>query len=269
MHIAKFLLANGAEVNAKGGDLLGAPLHWASRAGNVQMASVLVAKSADLLLCDSQGYNPFHLASHQGHVFMLIYLASLNPILVNSRDSLGRTALMWVAYQGNSISSLDFLVKYGRRFDLVGIDYISADQKIPLTMLPSSANDTVIMDLVDSLGYTALHWAVITRHWEFADILIGNGADIHIRDLAGKNIFDWCRDRNITKLPVNLESNIPNRGAVQQISTTSDVLSNNSKSSITIEKDDSPVTLTDDEKSLNALILQYSKDLKTVKIDKV
>ena len=58
----KLLVDAGALVDYAGGDLMATPLHWAARAGHVQMVTYLYMKGADPYLRDTQGYNALHLA---------------------------------------------------------------------------------------------------------------------------------------------------------------------------------------------------------------
>lgn len=95
------------------------------------MVTFLYKRGANPNIFDSQGYNSLHLASHGGHAFMILYLLAIG-MDVNVPDSLGRTALMWCAYQGNSLQSLRDLIRSGAS-----------------------------LDAIDSTGYTALHWAVM------------------------------------------------------------------------------------------------------------
>lgn len=95
------------------------------------MVTFLIKRSANPNLMDAQGYNPLHLASHAGHTFMMVYLLAVG-VPVDSPDSMGRTALQWSAYKGNSISGMIELIKSG------------AD-----------------LNLVDSTGCTALHWVYL------------------------------------------------------------------------------------------------------------
>ncbi|KAJ3326283.1 palmitoyltransferase akr1 [Boothiomyces sp. JEL0866] len=165
VNVAKYLLDRGAELDALGGDLVATPFHWAARSGHVQMVTLLYAKGANLYIKDSQGYNALHLAVHAGHAMMIVYLLSIG-MDVDSRDSMMRTPLMWSAYQGNSLEGMD-------------------------EMLRNSAS----IDLVDVTGYTALHWAVISQHYEFVRKLLEEGASHTIRDPAGKLPGDWAKER--------------------------------------------------------------------------
>ena len=64
--MAKYLLEQGADVNALGGDLVATPLHWAVRPGHVSMVRTLVEAGADLELSDRQGFTPLHTAAQVG-----------------------------------------------------------------------------------------------------------------------------------------------------------------------------------------------------------
>ncbi|KAJ3273008.1 hypothetical protein HDV01_004914 [Terramyces sp. JEL0728] len=165
VNIAKYLLDRGAELDTLGGDLVATPFHWAARSGHVQMVTLLYSKGANLYIKDSQGYNALHLAVHAGHAMMIVYLLSIG-MDVDSRDSMMRTPLMWSAYQGNSLEGMD-------------------------EMLRNSAS----IDLVDVTGFTALHWAVISQHYEFVKKLLEEGASHTIRDPAGKLPGDWAKER--------------------------------------------------------------------------
>ncbi|KAI8906796.1 ankyrin repeat-containing domain protein [Gorgonomyces haynaldii] len=167
--VAQYLIDKGAQVDIIGGDLKATPLHWAARTGHIQMVTFLIQKGANPKLYDGQGYNALHLAAHAGQTFMIVYLIAIG-MPVDTLDSMKRTPLMWSAYQGNSISGMVELLKSG------------AD-----------------LDLADETGYTALHWAVISQHYEYAELLLKHGANPDIKDPAGKTPEDWAIERNQTK----------------------------------------------------------------------
>ena len=168
--VANFLLDRGAEVDAKGGDLQATPLHWAARSGHVNMAHILQKRGANPLLQDSQQYNALHLAVHAAQTMMIVYLLA-NGVPVDSRDGMQRTGLMWAAYQGSCMEG----------------------------MLELLRNNPEI-DGVDQTGYTALHWAVISQHYEFAACLLKAGASHTIKDPAGKTPEDWALERGTEKV---------------------------------------------------------------------
>ncbi|KAJ3353286.1 Palmitoyltransferase Hip14 [Entophlyctis luteolus] len=170
VQIVDILLARGADVDIIGGELQSTPLQWAARAGQIQTAALLIQSGADPTRFDKQGYNAMHLASHAGHAFMLLFLAA-KGVDCDAPDSMGRTALMWCAYQGNSEESLRVMIKLG-------------------------AN----IDRVDSTGMTALHWAVVSNHIKFSKLLIDAGADYRAKDPQGKTAGDWAQERGLGQM---------------------------------------------------------------------
>jgi palmitoyltransferase len=152
-------------LNYNKGDLLATPLHWASRAGHIEVVTLLYRKGSNLTLLDSQQYNALHLAVHAGQAMMIVYLLAIG-IPVDSRDGMQRTPLMWSAYQGNSIQGMHEILSHNP-----------------------------MIDTVDVTGYTALHWGVISGHFEFVKCLLKAGASYSIKDPAGKTPRDWAVER--------------------------------------------------------------------------
>ncbi|OSD00703.1 ankyrin [Trametes coccinea BRFM310] len=109
----RYLLEQGAEVDALGGDLVATPMQWAARNGYLYVIQLLIAHNADPNITDAQGYNTLHLVTHSSSVMALLYLLH-QPINVDARDSQGHTALMWAAYQGDALS-VDLLLKHDIR----------------------------------------------------------------------------------------------------------------------------------------------------------
>ncbi|TRM63112.1 palmitoyltransferase AKR1 [Schizophyllum amplum] len=126
----RYLLEQGAEVDALGGDLIATPMQWAARNGYLYVIQLLVAHNADPTIADSQGYNSLHLVTHSSSVMALLYMLH-QPVNVDSRDAQGHTSLMWAAYQGDALS-VDLLLRHGAS--------------------PHTQDDS---------GLTPLHWAVV------------------------------------------------------------------------------------------------------------
>lgn len=151
----KYLLEQGAEVDALGGDLMATPMQWAaryglalflkgfalpphhmlitvllSRNGYIYVIHLLISHNADPTITDSQGFNTLHLVTHSSSVMALLYLLH-QPIAVDSVDAVGHTSLMWAAYQGDAVS-VELLLKHGAS-----------------------------VSLRDEAGLTPLHWAVV------------------------------------------------------------------------------------------------------------
>ena len=157
----RFLLEQGAEVDALGGDLVATPMQWAARNGYLYVIHLLVAHNADPTITDSQGYNSLHLVTHSSSIMPLLYLLH-QPVNVDSRDSQGHTSLMWAAYQGDALS-VDLLLRHG-------------------------ANP----NLKDDAGLTPLHWAVVRGNRVAIRRLVEKGADLIAKDGDGRTPRDMA-----------------------------------------------------------------------------
>ncbi|KAG8879379.1 palmitoyltransferase akr1, partial [Tulasnella sp. 331] len=162
--VCKYLLEQGAEVDALGGDLVATPMQWAARNGYLYIIDLLIAHNADPMIADSQGYNTLHLVTHSSTVMPLLYLIHLCPISPDTPDSAGHTPLMWAAYQGDAVS-VEILLRAGAS--------------------PLKKDDT---------GLTALHWAVVRGNKFCIRKLIEAGADLNARDDKGKTAKEMATD---------------------------------------------------------------------------
>lgn len=151
MAACRYLLEQGAEVDAQGGDLVATPMQWAARNGYLYVIHLLINHNADPTIADSQGYNSLHLVTHSSSIMPLLYLLH-QPINVDSRDSQGHTSLMWAAYQGDALS-VDLLLRHG-------------------------ANP----NLKDDAGLSPLHWAVVRGNRVCIRRLVEKGADLTAKD---------------------------------------------------------------------------------------
>lgn len=167
LSIVKYLVSKGADVDKEGGDLNATPLHWACRYGLVYIADYLIKNGADPTKIDSQGFNALHLAVHSSNIMLVIYiLVFVEQIPIDATDPSGRTALHWAGYQGDSLS-VDSLLKF-------------------------NAN----VKLVDSEGFTPLHWSLIRGQHECLKRLIEEGSELYQKTNDGKNCFDIAQDMN-------------------------------------------------------------------------
>ncbi|KAF9179366.1 palmitoyltransferase akr1 [Haplosporangium sp. Z 11] len=164
IHVARYLLDHGAEVDAIGGELIATPLHWCTRNGHLNMAKLLMKHGADPMLQDSQGFNALHLATHSSNAMLVLYLLMAGDMPIDAADTLGHTNLMWAAYQGDSLS-VDILLKYGAR-----------------------------VDTKDREGFTPLHWAVVKGNRDCLSKLLKAGADINAGDRSGKTPVDMIKE---------------------------------------------------------------------------
>jgi ankyrin repeat protein len=157
----RYLLDQGAEVDALGGDLVATPMQWAARNGYLYIIQLLISHNADPTICDSQGYNTLHLVTHSSSIMPLLYLLH-QPINVDCRDSQGHTSLMWAAYQGDAFS-VDLLLKHGAN--------------------PNAKDDA---------GLAPLHWAVVRGNKVCIRRLVEKGAEVHAKDGEGRTARDMA-----------------------------------------------------------------------------
>ena len=90
--VALLLIERGADVNARMSDGQ-APLHLASRAGNLKTVQALLDKSADVQICDSSLRTPLHEAAQHGKADVA-YLLLEKGADIQAKDRLGRIAIM-------------------------------------------------------------------------------------------------------------------------------------------------------------------------------
>jgi palmitoyltransferase ZDHHC13/17 len=178
----RYLLEQGADVDARGGDLVATPMQWAARNGYLYVIHLLIAHGADPNIADTQGYNTLHLVTHSSSIMPLLYLLH-QPINVDSRDSQGHTyaiflfkfpsrrpqvsntlcsALMWAGYQGDALS-VELLLKHGAS--------------------PNTHDDA---------GLTPLHWAVVRGNRVCIRRLVEAGADVAAKDGEGRTARDMA-----------------------------------------------------------------------------
>ncbi len=157
----RYLLEQGAEVDALGGDLVATPMQWAARNGYLYVIQLLIAHGADPNIKDTQGYNTLHLVTHSSSIMPLLYLLH-QPISVDDRDTAGHTSLMWAAYQGDALS-IELLLKHGAN--------------------PNARDDS---------GLTPLHWAVVRGNKVCIRRLFEKGAEIHAKDNEGRTARDMA-----------------------------------------------------------------------------
>ncbi|EXJ87015.1 hypothetical protein A1O3_03972 [Capronia epimyces CBS 606.96] len=163
--VCKYLLEQGADVNAKGGESNATAVMWASQRCHFYIVNLLLQNGADPLLTDGQGYNILHLATIDGNALLLTLLLH-QSIPVDTPDPQGHTSLMWAGYKGWP-ACVDLLLRWG------------AD-----------------VNAADDNGFTPLHWALVKGSKPCLDRLIEYGADRFAKTREGKTPSACAEEMN-------------------------------------------------------------------------
>ena len=167
-----YLIEQGADVNAVGGELIATPLQWAARNGLVETIHLLIKHGANPRLFDTQGFNCIHSTTHSSNYWALLYLLCQPDISVDERDHMDHTPLHWAVYQRDEVST-QILLKMG------------AD--------PNAK---------DRNGLTTLHWATFTGNKGCIRQLLEAGADTRVKNKDGrtaKELATEYRNKDIWK----------------------------------------------------------------------
>lgn len=170
LSIVDYLLASGADVNARAGTLHAPPIHWAARYGYVYIVHHLLKHGADPTLTDDQGFNILHISVNSSNIMLVLYIlffiVDKAVVDVDSPDPHGRTPMLWAAYQGDSLT-VDALLRFG------------AYVKKP-----------------DQGGFTPFHWGTLKGQPHVLMYLIQHGADFFQKTNDGKDCFVIAQEMN-------------------------------------------------------------------------
>jgi len=167
--VARYLLENGADVNARGrfgADANGqsrndvTPLFRAALSGHRVMVELLLAHGAEVDAANSEGETALHAAAHAGFkgVAEVLLARHANP---NARQQFGRTPLHHAAEKGQA-ALVELLLAHGA-------DLNAKDTGIPNGSLQYPAN---------TRGATPLVVALLGQRTEIVKLLLAHQADI-------------------------------------------------------------------------------------------
>lgn len=175
LNVVKYLISKGADVNAKGGNLHATPLHWAASHGYVYIVDYLLKHGADATITDDQGFNLLHLSVNSSNIMLVIYVlffvVDKGIIDINCLDPNGRSAILWAAYQGDSLT-VNKLIEF------------HANCKI-----------------VDKDGFSPLHWGIVKGQIHVLKYLINENGnnDFFLKTNDGKDCFTISKEMNTEK----------------------------------------------------------------------
>jgi hypothetical protein len=98
--VIRLLSIRNINVNVKDDECGMTPLHYAAENGHVEIARLLLQNGADVNAKDNYGWTPLHIAAMYGHVD-IIHLLVENGADLEAQDSIGRRALHWAALYGH------------------------------------------------------------------------------------------------------------------------------------------------------------------------
>jgi len=193
----KYLLENGANVNAKADDGW-TPLHMAAAIfggnerlenknqefGKYDIFKMVLQARPEIDATTNDGWTPLHAAVANAYTgWRQDKAADLNRIQdliiagadINAKDDNGRTPLHWNAWQGYAVQS--------------GLPSVESD--VTALLLDNGA----AINQQDKLGRTALHYAAEMGYEKIVYVLVQAEADQSITDQAGKTAEDLANTR--------------------------------------------------------------------------
>lgn len=203
--IIDLLLKHQAEV-APLNSLGQTPLYLATLYGNPECIGLLLAAGADINCKDTDGNTLLHIAVKYRNSANITEILGFNPD-INAVNGEGLTPLHLAVQRPDNENVLEILLQKGADVNLTDSSgknalllSVSSNQKGYISLLVLSGID---INSQDSDGNTALHYPLRTvlkdkRYLPFskliAEVLIGEGADPHIKNKEGKSPMDLAEE---------------------------------------------------------------------------
>jgi ankyrin repeat protein len=186
--VVKFLLETGKfDVNAKDKDGR-TPLSWAAGTGHEAVVRLLLAKVAKAAVLEKDEENSGNRRPLSRGLWHR--LLPTNGAKINTRDSLGRTPLLWAIANGHS-DVVKLLLETGK----VRADGKDRYGQTPLLWAAQSGHDAVVKVLLehqveantkDEDGRTLLSWAAENGHEAVAKLLLDHQVEADAKDNYGQ-----------------------------------------------------------------------------------
>jgi ankyrin repeat protein len=191
----KVLIANGADVNAKG-DYNLTPLHEACTNKNIDVARILIEKGADVNAMDRYGRAVLYSACGIGDIDMVKLLIEKGAD-VNKQNQHGESAILFSCNHDDT-AIVQCLIDNG-----ADVNTKDRPGNTPLAKACDSDRAEIAELLIDkgaaidekSKGNTPLIIACLEGSIRSAKLLIQKGANIDVKDQDGKDLLDIvCRN---------------------------------------------------------------------------
>lgn len=181
--IVSLLLKNGAKVNIYDKSDL-SPLNYAIRAGKKSVVKLIADSTTNIKVRKSALFAAYQLNEPQAIIELLVR----RKIDLFARDSLGRTVLMYAAYEGKTpvakiLSEVDGLVNEADQDGNTALMFAlhQKNNDIATLLIKSGAE----LNRPDNTGRTLLMYACIDGSGNLVKTLLDAGADLHSRDKDG------------------------------------------------------------------------------------
>ncbi|KAL3886229.1 hypothetical protein ACJMK2_026236 [Sinanodonta woodiana] len=196
-------------------------LHYASQTGSVHMFETLIAAGLDVTTRINSGVHVLHIAAGTDNLTLVKYLIDTNPGLLQLNDNNGWTVLHY-ASQTSSVDMFETLIA-------AGLDITARINSGAHVLHIAAGNDNLtlvkylidtnpgLLQLNDSKGWTALHYASQTGSVDTLETLIAAGLDITARNNNGSHVLHIAAaNDNVTLVKYLIHAN---PGLLQQKDT--------------------------------------------------
>lgn len=259
----EFLLKEGFPLDSqdKGGNNV---FFYGASSGNIQLLKELIDYKVDAKKENALGENALFSAArgkrrapNTAEVFKFLLEIGLEPTIINKN---GETILHRLAGNNPDIEIYKMFIEQGVKVDAVDHQGNSA-----FLVAAKRHNTPIAKELskmyksqkeVNKLGQSALTFAVMNYDQDLFDFMLGNNADLQIKDADGKNLLNYLfenyNDRDATFFEKNIEK------LREQIKPEADKKEGNTPLHIAVKKND--IKLVDSAMHLGLDINQLNKE---------